>query len=99
MSKEVILDLQKYKGQGVRIKFIGGREITGVLKGFDQLLNIVLEDASEYLRNAEDPDSITTETRKIGIVVCRGVSIMSINPIVGMKEIENPFAAVKEGDI
>jgi len=44
------LDLEKYIDKRLRIKFAGGREVVGVLKGFDQLVNIVLDDTVEYLR-------------------------------------------------
>lgn len=32
------------------MKLIGGRQITGTLKGFDQLMNLVLENVQETLR-------------------------------------------------
>jgi len=32
------------------VKFAGGREVDGVLKGFDKLDNLVLDDCIEYLR-------------------------------------------------
>jgi len=44
------LDLNKYKDQKIRVKFIGGREVVGILKGFDQLMNLVLENVTETLR-------------------------------------------------
>ena len=34
----------------VHVKCLGGREIVGVLKGYDELVNLVLDDADEYLR-------------------------------------------------
>ena len=34
----------------IRVKFIGGRHVTGVLRGFDQLMNLVLDDVTETLR-------------------------------------------------
>lgn len=39
---------------------------TGVLKGYDQLLNLVLDGAIEHLRDAEDPTVIGDETRNLG---------------------------------
>ena len=39
----------------VRVKFTGGREVTGVLKGYDQLLNLVLDDVREPLRGPSQP--------------------------------------------
>ena len=40
-KKESILDLSKYLDKTIRVKFSGGRESSGVLKGFDPLLNLV----------------------------------------------------------
>ena len=34
----------------MRVKFNGGREASGVLKGYDALLNLVLDGATEYLK-------------------------------------------------
>jgi small nuclear ribonucleoprotein (snRNP)-like protein len=34
----------------VHVKCLGGREIVGVLKGYDELVNLVLDDADEYIR-------------------------------------------------
>ena len=41
--------------QPVRVKFTGGREVTGTLQGFDALVNLVLDDCVEYLRGARPP--------------------------------------------
>ncbi|KAJ9505020.1 hypothetical protein QJQ45_025604, partial [Haematococcus lacustris] len=53
-KKESALDLSKFIDKGVRVKLAGGREgqcaSSGVLKGYDQLLNLVLDEALEYLR-------------------------------------------------
>lgn len=45
-----VLDLQKYLDQGVRVKLQGGREVHGVLKGFDPLVNVVLDECIELIR-------------------------------------------------
>lgn len=50
-KKEAILDLTKYKDQKIRVKFTGGREVIGVLKGHDQLMNMVLDDVEEAIRS------------------------------------------------
>jgi len=49
-KKESIVDLTGYLEKNIRVKFAGGREATGVLKGFDPLLNLVLDDTVEFLR-------------------------------------------------
>jgi U6 snRNA-associated Sm-like protein LSm7 len=89
--KKSILDLEKHVDKPVHVKFQGGREMRGVLKGFDQLVNLVLDDCVEYLRDPEDEDRVTDETRRIGLCVCRGTSVMTVCPVDGMEEIANPF--------
>ena len=37
-SKDAVLDIQKWIEQPVRVKFTGGREVTGTLQGFDALV-------------------------------------------------------------
>ena len=70
--------------------------VKGVLKGFDQLANLVLDTSVESLRDAGDPYTLTGETRDLGLVVCRGTSVMCIMPADGMDEIANPFLAPEE---
>ena len=65
-KKESAIDLSKLIDKGVHVKLSGGREgccplfrilvsnlcvlVTGVLKGYDQLMNLVVDDTTEYLR-------------------------------------------------
>jgi small nuclear ribonucleoprotein (snRNP)-like protein len=51
-EKDAVVDFAKYCDQRVRVRFQGGREVDGVLKGFDKLDNLVLDDAVEYLRGS-----------------------------------------------
>ncbi|XP_056002659.1 U6 snRNA-associated Sm-like protein LSm7 [Ostrea edulis] len=90
-KKETILDLAKYLDKTIRVKFSGGREAAGVLKGYDPLLNLVLDDTTEYLRDPDDPYKLTEDTRTLGLVVCRGTSVVLICPSDGMEAIANPF--------
>ncbi|CAE6516180.1 unnamed protein product [Rhizoctonia solani] len=60
--------------------------VTGVLKGYDQLLNLVLDDVQE---ERQEP---TPHTRPLGLAVLRGPTITIISPVDGSEEIENPFA-------
>jgi U6 snRNA-associated Sm-like protein LSm7 len=39
------------------VKFQGGREVVGNLKGFDQLVNLVLDDCVEYLRGERERET------------------------------------------
>lgn len=51
----------------IRVKFIGGRQIVGVLKGFDQLMNLVLQEVEETLRgmytDQNEPGTLLTPFR------------------------------------
>jgi U6 snRNA-associated Sm-like protein LSm7 len=108
--------------------------VVGVLKGYDQLLNLVLDEAVEYLRGVagaavcaaldaasahahvwlrgrfvcpislprssadpEDPMRVTDQTRPMGLIVCRGTSVMLVVPTAGTEEIANPFQQEMEG--
>ena len=94
--KETVLDLGRFIDAGVRVKLSGGREVSGTLKGYDQLLNLVLDETVEHLRDPEDPLKITDETRKLGLLVCRGTSVMTVSELGSMEEIANPFLAQEE---
>ncbi|ORY86292.1 LSM domain-domain-containing protein [Protomyces lactucae-debilis] len=83
-KKEAILNLAKYQDKQVRVKFTGGREVVGVLKGFDGLMNLVLDNVKEYLLD-------TNETRELGLIVVRGPTLVLISPVDGSEEIANPF--------
>ncbi|XP_071826226.1 U6 snRNA-associated Sm-like protein LSm7 isoform X2 [Apostichopus japonicus] len=90
-KKESILDLSRFIDKSIRVKFQGGREVSGVLKGYDPLLNLVLDGATEYLRDPDDPFKITDDTRELGLTVCRGTSVVLICPSDNMEPIANPF--------
>ena len=49
-KKENILDLSKYMDKRITVKFNGGRECTGTLKGYDALMNLVLDEVQEVVR-------------------------------------------------
>jgi U6 snRNA-associated Sm-like protein LSm7 len=84
--------------------------VVGTLKGYDSMVNIVLDDTKEFLRDPEDhnklrwendpqnPNSLVQVTRSLGIIVCRGTSIMYLCPVEGTEEIENPFIDNEEED-
>ena len=75
-----MLDMEKYLEKEVRVKFVGGREVTGTLKGYDALLNLVLDQTDENMRADDDPYKQTGETRSLGLTVCRGTSIILVAP-------------------
>ncbi|OAA43549.1 U6 snRNA-associated Sm-like protein LSm7 [Beauveria brongniartii RCEF 3172] len=60
----------------------------GTLKGFDALMNLVLDDVQETVRDEDGNES----TRPLGLVVVRGTLLVLISPVDGSEEIANPFA-------
>lgn len=90
-KKENALDLAKFVDKGVHVKLSGGREVEGILKGYDQLLNLVLDETKEFLRDSDDPLRVTEDSRNLGLIVCRGTAVMMVAPTNGMESIANPF--------
>lgn len=41
----------------MRVKLQGGREVHGVLKGFDPLVNVVLDECIEFIRGERERES------------------------------------------
>ncbi len=89
--KPSVINLDSLMDQLVRVKFTGGREVIGVLKGHDPVPNVILDDCLELLRDPADASKLTDSTRKLGLVVLRGTSITFICPETGYIEIDNPF--------
>jgi len=76
----------------ITVKFTGGREVVGTLKGYDALMNLVLDDVEEVMR---DDDNNTT-TRSLGLVVARGTLLVLVSPVDGSEEIANPFVQAED---
>ena len=74
----------------------GGREVEGVLRGFDPLANLVLDDCVETLRKPDDPYTLSDEKRRLGLVVARGPSVMLVMPTEGRSEMDNPWIAAEQ---
>ena len=90
-KKESVLNLEKFMDKAIHVKFHGGREVTGILKGCDTLMNLVLDQTTEFKNELDDPYKKTGEERNLGLVVCRGTSINMVSPKDGMEQISNPF--------
>ncbi|CAK5125842.1 unnamed protein product [Meloidogyne enterolobii] len=73
MSKTHPPELKKYMDKQVNIKLNGNRNVSGVLRGFDPFMNIVVEDCIEHMK--------TGESQSIGMVVIRGNSIVIMEPM------------------
>lgn len=78
--------------------------MAGVLKGFDPLQNLVMDETVEYIRgmigimmdffdflDGSDPSTLTDETRDLGLIVCRGTAVVFISPAEWTEEKVNPF--------
>ncbi|ODO06505.1 U6 snRNA-associated Sm-like protein LSm7 [Cryptococcus wingfieldii CBS 7118] len=85
-KRESILNLAQLMDQMIKVAFMGGREVTGTLKGYDQLMNLVMDDVVEEYEGAYGRPS-----RSLGLVVLRGPNIVLVSPADGSAEIENPF--------
>jgi len=97
-KKESILELAKLIDSTVRVKCLGGRELRGLLRGYDELVNLVLDECEEYIRSADDPERVTGRTRHLGLVVIRGTQVSLVSPEEGTEEIANPFLAGPDED-
>lgn len=82
--KPCIIELSKFVDKEIRVKFQGGREAKGKLKGYDQFLNLVLDDTVEYSQRDDT-------SRNLGLTVCRGPAVTVICPQEGHEPIANPF--------
>jgi U6 snRNA-associated Sm-like protein LSm7 len=51
---------------------------------------------SPSLADPNDPSQVTENTRKLGLVVCRGTQVSLLCPSDEMEEIANPFAEEEE---
>ena len=61
-------DLKKYMDKRLDIRLNASRRVIGILRGYDQFMNIVLEDAQEFVsKEVKNP---------IGTVMIRGNSVI-----------------------
>ena len=77
------------------------------MKGYDQLMNLVLDDVKELLRGMlvasfcffwsvcqlihSLDDEGNESTRSLGLIVARGTLLVLISPVDGSEQIANPF--------
>jgi len=67
MSKAHPPELKKYMDKRLSLRLNGARIVTGILRGFDPFMNLVVDDAVEETK--------TGEKNPIGMVVIRGNSV------------------------
>ena len=72
MSDMATQILEESLGKIVLVRLKGGKSLRGKLKGFDQHLNLVLE---------ETEDTTNTENaKKLGVLIVRGDNVIIISP-------------------
>ncbi len=64
-------DLKNYLDKRLRIKLNANRIITGKLRGYDQFMNLVLEEAAQ-INNSENAN----ENEDLGTIMIRGNSVI-----------------------
>uniref|UniRef100_U5EXK0 Small nuclear ribonucleoprotein G n=1 Tax=Corethrella appendiculata TaxID=1370023 RepID=U5EXK0_9DIPT len=73
MSKAHPPELKKYMDKRLSLKLNGGRLVSGILRGYDPFMNVVIDESIEQCKDG------TTNT--IGMVVIRGNSIIMVEAI------------------
>ncbi len=69
-------DLRKFMDLRVDLRMNGERRIAGIMKGYDQYMNIVLDDAHELLKpSKQSEESKEQQNRALGMIVIRGASV------------------------
>lgn len=86
-EKDSIMDFSYLLDKIVLIKMKGGREVEGILKGYDVVGNMILDEAVEFSSSNKD------NTRTLGCLMARGPNIMSVFPKNSFVEISNPYEA------
>ena len=72
VKKSNIYDLAPYINKKVSIIFAGGRKIKGILKSYDTLENMILDDVEEIFPNEK--------IRELGLAFIKGSSLESVIP-------------------
>ena len=72
MSEMTTKIMEESLGKIVLVRLRGGRKLRGKLKGFDQHLNLVLEETEE----TTDAENV----KKLGAIIVRGDNVVIISP-------------------
>lgn len=71
--------------------------VIGLLRGYDSLLNLLLDNTIEFLKDPTDlnQDILSPNgkrmVRSLGRSICRGTTIAFVTPLSGERTVENPF--------
>ena len=71
-KKESLFDFSSYLNQTVTVDFNGGRQITGIIKSYDAISNLVLDNVIETVNKEYK--------RHLGIVFIKGTNITNVIP-------------------
>jgi small nuclear ribonucleoprotein len=72
MSEMTTQILEESLGKAVLVRLKGGKSLRGKLKGFDQHLNLVLEETEDMT----DAGNV----KKLGVIIVRGDNVVIISP-------------------
>lgn len=72
MSEMTTEILQESLGKIVLVRLKGGKSLRGKLRGFDQHLNLVIDETED----TTEPESV----KKLGILIVRGDNVIIISP-------------------
>ncbi|BEI83517.1 hypothetical protein CcaverHIS002_0401210 [Cutaneotrichosporon cavernicola] len=78
MSRPAQPELKKFMDRRLYIHLQGGRAVSGILRGFDIFLNLVLDQAYEELGGGQ--------RKNAGMVVIRGNSVSSMELLDSMRQ-------------
>ncbi|KJE96453.1 hypothetical protein CAOG_06779 [Capsaspora owczarzaki ATCC 30864] len=73
MSKPANPELKKFLDRRVILKLNGNRKVSGILRGFDPFMNVVLDETFEEVSESE--------RHEIGMVAIRGNSINMVETV------------------
>lgn len=69
--------LQKSIGGHILVELKGRRKIKGRLRGFDQHLNLIIEDADEIY---VDPETNEEHVESVATIIVRGDNVVIVSP-------------------
>ena len=72
MSDTASKILEESLGKAVLVRLKGGRSLRGKLQGFDQHMNLVLEDTDDI--------SDSNKTQRLGTIIVRGDNVIILSP-------------------
>lgn len=73
MSKAHPPELKKFMDKRLELKLNGGRSVSGLLRGFDPFMNLVVDEGIETKKDGT--------TSPVGMVVIRGNSILTVEAL------------------